>query len=161
MVRIDSHHHLWDPATDDLPWMGDAIRPTLGKRFGVDELRAVLAPHRIDGAVTVQAQLNLTEGRTLLALAAEPGSPIVGVVAWITRHHPELAPGTRGQLGGLAALCAVGFTVPLLFASQAYGPHSPEYFQTTVTLLAVSLIAAITGCTTLWLQGRDSSERTV
>ena len=86
---------------------------------------------------------------------------IVGVITWITRHHPELAPGTRGQLGGLAALCAVGFTVPLLFASQAYGPHSPEYFQTTVTLLAVSLIAAIAGCTTLWLQGRDSSERKV
>ena len=90
MVRIDSHHHLWDPATDDLPWMGDAIRPVLGKRFDVDDLRAVLAPHRIDGAVAVQAQLNLKEGRDLLALAAAPGSPIVGVVAWVDLASPSV-----------------------------------------------------------------------
>lgn len=90
MPRIDAHHHLWDPATDDLPWMGDAIRPVLGHRFDVDDLRAVLAPHRIDGAVAVQAQLNLAEGRHLLALAGAPGSPIVGVVAWADLASPSI-----------------------------------------------------------------------
>ena len=85
---------------------------------------------------------------------------IVAVVTWITRRNPQLAPGTRGQLIGLAALCAVGFTVPLLFASQAYGSSSADYFQTTVTLLTVSIVAGIAGCTTLWLQGRHSQQRT-
>lgn len=81
---------------------------------------------------------------------------IVGVVSWMTRRNPHLAPGSKGQVASLAALCAVGFTVPLLFASQAYGSSSPEYFLTTVTLLAVSLVAVVAGCTTLWFQGRPT-----
>jgi Na+/H+ antiporter NhaA len=85
---------------------------------------------------------------------------IVGVVSWMTRRNPHLAPGSKGQVASLAALCAVGFTVPLLFASQAYGSSSTEYFLTTVTLLAVSLVAVIAGCTTLWFQGRPTEKRT-
>jgi L-fuconolactonase len=78
--RIDSHHHVWDPARRDYPWLRglDAIdRP-----FTVDDLAPLLAEAGIDGTVLVQTVSDLDETRELLALAATTPF-IVGVVGWV------------------------------------------------------------------------------
>lgn len=56
-------------------------------------------------------------------------------------------------------LCAVGFTVPLLFAGALYGRASPTYGAFTVGLLISSLIAAILGVTLLRRQARSLRAR--
>ena len=43
MTIVDAHHHLWDPARRDYPWMTGAAAP-LRRRYGLEDLRAVTAP---------------------------------------------------------------------------------------------------------------------
>jgi NhaA family Na+:H+ antiporter len=81
---------------------------------------------------------------------------IVGVVTLASRLGFGTRPGNVKQLTSLASLCAVGFTVPLLFAEQAYGATNPTYFQTTAALLAVSVLAAVIGCAGLWVSGSST-----
>ena len=85
---------------------------------------------------------------------------IVGVVNIASRFGLGVRPGSTWQMASLASLCAVGFTVPLLFAAQAYGSSNPTYFQTTAALLSVSVLAAIVGCAGLWLSGRSTKGNT-
>ena len=71
---------------------------------------------------------------------------IVGVVALTRRAGvgPE-ASLTTSMFVGLALLCAVGFTVPLLFASNVLGPNSTLYLMATLSLLVASLVSAVAG----------------
>jgi L-fuconolactonase len=88
VYRIDSHHHLWDPAKRDYPWMRglDAIyRP-----FTVDDLGPLLAANGIDGTVLVQTVSDLDETRDFLATAARTAF-IAGVVGWADLEKLDLA----------------------------------------------------------------------
>ena len=94
-----------------------------------------------------------------LMAAARLVGKIVGVVGAVTlASHFGLGspPGNVKQMASLASLCAVGFTVPLLFAEQAYGASHPSYFQTTAALLSVSVLAAVVGCAGLWISGSST-----
>ncbi|HEY5111296.1 MAG TPA: Na+/H+ antiporter NhaA [Acidimicrobiales bacterium] len=53
-----------------------------------------------------------------------------------------------------AMLCAIGFTVPLLFATKLFGAQSSLYTGYTLGLLLSSAIAALLGGALLRLQGR-------
>lgn len=78
-LRIDSHHHLWDPTTRDYPWMTGL--DTIFRPFGVADLRPLLDANGIDGTVLVQTVSDLDETRDFLATAA--AAPfIAGVVGW-------------------------------------------------------------------------------
>jgi NhaA family Na+:H+ antiporter len=81
---------------------------------------------------------------------------ITGGVALSTllgfRLHPSIS---WRILAGAAALCAIGFTVPLLFADRLFGTQSPAYGAVTLGLLASSLIAAIVGVTLLRIETRS------
>ena len=79
---VDAHHHLWDPARRDYPWMtGDAA--VLRRRFDLGDLRATVEPLGIGATVAVQAAASEEETRELLALAAGSDGLIAGVVGWI------------------------------------------------------------------------------
>jgi NhaA family Na+:H+ antiporter len=58
-------------------------------------------------------------------------------------------------LGGVAILCAIGFTVPLLFAGSLFGTKSASYGAITLGLLAASLVATALGALYLRLLTRD------
>lgn len=82
----------------------------------------------------------------LLARGAGKVVGIVGVVS-LTRRvgvgpDPSL---TKPMFVGLALLCAVGFTVPLLFAGNVFGVPSSLYLMATLSLLVASLVCAIVG----------------
>jgi L-fuconolactonase len=80
-VIVDAHHHFWDPAKADYPWMTDEVAP-LRRRFGPEDLEPLLREHGVDGTVVVQARQSLDETRELLAVAA--ATPfVVGVVGWV------------------------------------------------------------------------------
>jgi Na+/H+ antiporter NhaA len=60
---------------------------------------------------------------------------------------------------GASLLCAIGFTVPLLFASALFGPSSATYSAYTVGLMGASVIGAITGVMVLRRATRASALR--
>ncbi|CAB4875207.1 unannotated protein [freshwater metagenome] len=82
----------------------------------------------------------------LLARGIGKVAGIVGVVSLTRRAgigpDPSL---TKPMFVGLAMLCAVGFTVPLLFAGNVFGVPSSLYLMATLSLLAASLLCAIAG----------------
>lgn len=88
---IDAHHHLWDPARRDYPWLAglDPIR----HKYTVDDLRRV---SDADATVLVQTLPSAGETGEFLATAAAAG-PVAGVVGWVDLTAPDVA-------GRLAAL---------------------------------------------------------
>ena len=62
------------------------------------------------------------------------------------RLHPSI---TWPLLAGVSTLCAMGITVPLLFASTLFGAGSATYAADTLGLLLASVIAGMLGVTTL------------
>lgn len=87
---VDAHHHLWDPARRDYPWMtGDAAR--LRRRFGSGDLREATAGLGVERTVVVQAVGTVEETEELLASAADSGGLIAGVVGWVDLSLPDVA----------------------------------------------------------------------
>ncbi|MCY4068874.1 MAG: amidohydrolase family protein [Acidimicrobiaceae bacterium] len=80
-IRIDSHHHYWDPERGDYPWMpseGPLARPYLpADHAPLNEAAG------IDGTVAVQAAPTLAETRWLCEQADSARSNVVGVVGWV------------------------------------------------------------------------------
>ena len=84
---IDSHHHVWDPARRQYPWLTD---PRISRPFGVDDLRPLLEANGVAATVLVQTVSDLDETREFLALAART-DVIAGVVGWADLTDPGLA----------------------------------------------------------------------
>jgi L-fuconolactonase len=81
MMRIDAHQHFWhyDPVRD--AWITDEME-ALKRDFLPGELEDLLAAHRMDGSVVVQADQSEAETRFLLDVANRH-STILGVVGWV------------------------------------------------------------------------------
>ena len=83
-MRIDAHHHFWDPARYSYPWMaGDAMDP-VRRAFAPDDLRGTLDEERVDGTVLVQTLSSPQETREFLDLAAHQVLDDLGIVV---DHH--------------------------------------------------------------------------
>jgi L-fuconolactonase len=78
---VDAHHHLWDPAQRDYPWMGDELA-SIRKRFDAGDLKPLLDAAGIDRTVVVQTVSSVDETREFLRAAAE-NEFIAGVVGWV------------------------------------------------------------------------------
>jgi L-fuconolactonase len=102
-VIVDAHHHLWDPARADYPWLTDELA-AIRRAFTPDDLAPLLAAAGVDATVLVQTRSSLDETRELLATAA--ATPFIGgVVGWVDLADPavgdtmaELRSGSGGEL---------------------------------------------------------------
>jgi len=80
--RIDAHHHFWDPARYEYPWMaGDAMDP-VRRPFGPADLAVELGPAGVAGTVLVQTVSDTAETRQFLDIAAD-SDYVRGVVGWV------------------------------------------------------------------------------
>ncbi|MFD9958384.1 amidohydrolase family protein, partial [Amycolatopsis sp. NPDC059020] len=102
---IDAHHHLWDPARRDYPWMAGAALDPIRRPYTVDDLRAVTTAAGVHATVLVQTVSSAEETAEFLATAAaEP--VIAGVVGWVDLTAPDVADrlaalGESGPLVGI------------------------------------------------------------
>jgi L-fuconolactonase len=95
-VRIDAHHHVWDPATRQHPWL-DAV-PALRRRFDVGEFQRAAAREGVTASVLVQVLNDPTETEELLAIAAASETAaqraaavtVAGVVGWVDLCAPDV-----------------------------------------------------------------------
>ncbi len=79
---IDAHHHVWDLAARDQPWMtGDGMDP-LRRTFGVEEFVTQAETNGIAASVVVQTVTDVSETEELLDLAAT-APRVAGVVGWV------------------------------------------------------------------------------
>jgi len=106
-LRIDAHHHFWDPARFSYPWMaGDAMDP-VRRAFTPDDLRGTLSEERIDGTVLVQTLSSPQETREFLQVAAATDF-VRGVVGWVDLTSPSVDDHLDALLGGPAGRWLVG-----------------------------------------------------
>jgi L-fuconolactonase len=89
MSRVDAHHHLWDVARRDYPWMDGAWADPLRRAFTTQDLSPLAAAHQIDATVVVQAVGDPVETVELLAVASS--TPLIaGVVGWADLTAPDI-----------------------------------------------------------------------
>ena len=86
------------------------------------------------------------------------GKP-VGVISGATLSSrlgeaPTLGDFPKLQLVGAAMLCAIGFTVPLIFAESIFGLGSSGYSASQISLVAASLLALGLGVWLIWVGRR-------
>src|SRR5439155_20185530 len=67
LMIIDAHHHLWDPAVRDYPWMSGAALAPIRRAYTVDDLRAACAG--VTRTVLVQTVSSTDETAEFLATA--------------------------------------------------------------------------------------------
>jgi len=85
-MKIDAHHHLWQPARGDYGWM-PKDNPILSRAYTPADLAPVLEQAGIDGTVLVQAAPTIEETEYMLGLA--DATPVIkGVVGWIDFEDP-------------------------------------------------------------------------
>jgi len=116
---VDAHHHFWDPARADYPWMTDELA-AIRRRFGPEDLRPLLAANGVDRTVLVQARSDQGETRELLATAAQHEF-IEGVVGWIDLAAPDVAE----QVASLRA--GPGGTKLVAIRHQVHDEADPEW----------------------------------
>ena len=86
---VDAHHHFWDPARADYPWLTDELA-AIRRPFGPADLAPLIKASGIDATVLVQTRSSLEETAEYLATAA--ASPFVrGVVGWLDLRDAAVA----------------------------------------------------------------------
>jgi L-fuconolactonase len=103
MTVIDAHHHVWDLAVRDQPWLSGPDMTAIRRTFTLDDLRPAARAAGVGATVLVQTVTVAAETPELLALA--DSDPLVaGVVGWTDLTSPaigdELARLTGGPGGG-------------------------------------------------------------
>jgi L-fuconolactonase len=104
--RVDAHHHLWDPATGDYPWMTEDVAP-LRRRFGPEDLAPLLAQTGIDRTVLVQTRSSTAETIDFLA-TAEATPFIAGVIGWVDLAASGVRDAIASLRSGPGGECLVG-----------------------------------------------------
>jgi L-fuconolactonase len=87
-MRVDAHHHFWDPAEADYPFLTDELA-AIRRAFGPDDLAPLIATAGIDATILVQTRSSLQETEGFLATAA--ATPFIrGVVGWVDLRDPAV-----------------------------------------------------------------------
>jgi L-fuconolactonase len=87
-MRIDAHQHFWRYSPEEYGWIDEPMA-ALRRDFQPADLAPLLAAHRLDGTVAVQARQTLEETRWLLGLARDHAF-IKGVVGWLPLADPNI-----------------------------------------------------------------------
>ena len=91
MLRIDSHHHIWDLSVRAQDWMqGDEVAP-ISRTILMDELEPDLERANIDYTVIVQTVANPDETPEFLDLSLSHPK-ICAVVGWLNLESKDIRP---------------------------------------------------------------------
>lgn len=85
---VDAHHHVWDPATADYPWLTDELA-VIRRAFTPADLAPELLAAQVDATILVQTRASLAETQEFLELT-EAVPFIRGVVGWVDLSAPSV-----------------------------------------------------------------------
>ena len=89
-MRIDSHHHFWNPEEREYYWMGGDELAPIRRPIGPEEMAPLIEAAGIDGTVIVQTIPSVQETEEFLATAAEVDF-VKGVVGWVDLTDPDVS----------------------------------------------------------------------
>jgi L-fuconolactonase len=119
---IDAHHHVWDLAVRDQPWISGPELAPIRRSFAVDDLRPAAEAAGVRATVVVQTVDVAPETPEMLALAA--ADPLVaGVVGWTDLTSPAVA----DQLAALLAGPGGGYLVGI--RHQVQSEPDPDWLR--------------------------------
>jgi len=119
-MKVDAHHHFWDPTRATYPWMvGEALDP-VRRPFTPDDLAPELAVQRISGTVLVQTISSEDETREFLELAGRTDF-IWGVVGWVDLTSAGIGDHLDALIGGSGGDRLVGIR------HQVHDETDPEW----------------------------------
>ncbi len=99
MTVIDAHHHVWDLAVRDQPWLAGPDMAPIRRTFTVDDLRPAARAAGVEATVLVQTVTVAAETPEMLAVAdADP--LVAGVVGWTDLTSPAVADEVARLAGG-------------------------------------------------------------
>ena len=91
MLRIDSHHHIWDISVRPQTWMqGDEVKP-ISRTILMNELEPELEKAKIDHTVIVQTVATVDETPEFLDLSLSHPK-ICAVVGWLDLESDDIRP---------------------------------------------------------------------
>lgn len=97
MMRIDSHHHVWDLSVRAQDWMvGDALKP-VSRTFTMADMEPELEAASIDYTVIVQTVAVMEETPEFLTLASEHPK-IAAVVGWLDMEADDITAALESHL---------------------------------------------------------------
>ena len=139
MTIIDAHHHVWDLAVRDQPWISGPAMAAIRRSFTVDDLRPHAAAAGVGATVLVQTVDVAAETPEMLALAAR--DPLVaGVVGWTDLTSPAIA----DALDRLAAGPGGGRLVSI--RHQVQSEPDPDWLRRPDVIRGLRAVAAAGLC---------------
>ena len=139
MTVIDAHHHVWDLAVRDQPWISGPAMAAIRRSFTVNDLRPHAAAAGVGATVLVQTVDVAAETPEMLALAA--ADPLVaGVVGWTDLTSPAIA----GELDRLAAGPGGGRLVSI--RHQVQSEPDPDWLRRPDVIRGLRAVAAAGLC---------------
>jgi L-fuconolactonase len=103
---LDAHHHLWDLADGEYPWMTGRFAP-LRRPYTAADLLPELTAHGVQATVVVQARADVRETTDLLALTVQHPF-LAGVVGWVDLTSAQVARQLAALRTGYAGQRLVG-----------------------------------------------------
>ena len=132
---VDAHHHVWDLAVRDQPWIAGPSMAPIRRSFRVDDLRPSAHAAGVTATVLVQTVTDAAETPELLALAA--ADPLVaGVVGWTDLTNPAIP----DELAGLAA--APGGRRLVGIRHQVQSEPDPDWLRRPEVIRGLRAVAA-------------------
>jgi L-fuconolactonase len=87
--RIDAHHHVWDVALRDQPWITGPVMAPIRRSFGIEDLRPEAGAAGVTATVVVQTVAEVSETEELLD-RAEATPLVAGVVGYVDLAAPDV-----------------------------------------------------------------------
>jgi L-fuconolactonase len=82
ILRIDSHHHVWDLAVREQDWMAGEQFTPIHRSFDIEQWRRAARSARVDLSLLVQTVADPLETGEFLDLAQQ-NDDVAGVVGWV------------------------------------------------------------------------------
>jgi L-fuconolactonase len=139
MTVIDAHHHVWDLAVRDQPWISGPAMAAIRRSFTLDDLRPHATAAGVGATVLVQTVDVAAETPEMLALAAR--DPLLaGVVGWTDLTSPAIA----DALDELAAGPGGGRLVSI--RHQVQSEPDPDWLRRPDVIRGLRAVAAAGLC---------------
>ena len=132
-MRVDAHHHLWDPARRAYPWMEEDW--PIHRRFAPEDLDAAAGPCGFERTVVVQTTSSVEETEEFLAVAAA-SRRVAGVVGWVDLTAPDVADALAALASGTSGAALVGIR------HQVHDEPDPEWLLRRDVLRGLEAVAA-------------------
>jgi L-fuconolactonase len=132
-VIVDAHHHLWDPAEREYPWLAGL---SINRPYRVADLRDRVESAGVDRTVLVQTVSTVEETESFLALADANRDVVGGVVGWVDLTGADVA----GELARLRS--AAGGDLLVGIRHQAQDEADPSWLTRPDVVAGVRAVAA-------------------